>query len=76
MSGSRRYPVRHGKDASEFAVSALRVLQGCGVATTIVGFAYILVTEGTAATVIGSGQMAAGAAMFISARLQERQRNG
>ncbi len=57
-------------------MSALRVVQGCGVGTTIVGFAYVLGTEGTTATVIGSLQMATGAAMFISARLEERRRNG
>ncbi len=57
-------------------MSALRVMQGCGVTTTIMGLTYILVMEGTAATVIGSLQMATGAATFISARVQERRRNG
>jgi hypothetical protein len=38
------------------------VVQGCGVATTVTGLAFLLVMESTAATVVGSVQMAAGAA--------------
>jgi len=54
-------------------MSALTVLQACGVGTVMLGLAYLLVTDGAASTVIGVGQVVVGVVMAVSARVAARR---